>query len=57
MKRVLTALVLTPLVLALVFLGPKWLITLVVAAVAVLAGWEFLGLARTMRRPSRRGSP
>ena len=35
-----------PLTLALVFLGPKWLITLVVAGVAVLAGWEFLGLAR-----------
>lgn len=46
MKRVITALVLIPLVLALVFLGPKWLITLVVAGVAVLAGWEFLGLAQ-----------
>jgi len=45
MKRVLTALILAPLVLALVFLGPKWLIALFVAAVAMLAGWEFLGLA------------
>ena len=45
MKRVLTALILAPLVLALVFLGPKWLITLVVAAVAMLAAWEFLALA------------
>ncbi len=54
MKRVLTALVLAPLVLALVFLGPKWLITLVVAGVAVLAGWEFLGLAQhTAARPPR----
>ena len=44
MKRVLTALVLAPLVLALVFLGPMWLITLVVAAVAMLAAWEFLAL-------------
>ncbi len=44
MKRVLTALVLAPLVLALVFLGPKWLITLVVAGVAMLAAWEFLAL-------------
>lgn len=44
MKRVLTALILAPLVLVLVFLGPMWLITLVVAAVAMLAGWEFLAL-------------
>jgi phosphatidate cytidylyltransferase len=47
MKRVLTALVLIPLVLVLVFLGPRWqwLFTLFVAVVAALAGWEFLGLA------------
>jgi phosphatidate cytidylyltransferase len=45
MRRVLTALVLAPLTLALVFLGPKWLIAVVSAIVAVLAGWEFLGLA------------
>lgn len=46
MKRVLTALVLIPLVLVLVFLGPQWqwLFTLAVAAVAALAGWEFLSL-------------
>src|SRR5579864_3030504 len=44
MKRVLTALILAPLVLALVFLGPMWLITLVVGAVAMLAAWEFLAL-------------
>jgi phosphatidate cytidylyltransferase len=44
MKRVLTALILAPLVLALVFLGPMWLITVVVAAVAMLAAWEFLAL-------------
>ncbi len=44
MKRVLTALILAPLVLALVFFGPMWLITLVVAAVAMLAAWEFLAL-------------
>jgi phosphatidate cytidylyltransferase len=54
MKRVLTALILAPLVLALVFLGPKWLITTTVAAVAMLAGWEFLGLAeRCGAKPSR----
>ena len=47
MKRVLTALVLIPVVLALVFLGPRWqwLFSLSVAVVAALAGWEFLGLA------------
>jgi phosphatidate cytidylyltransferase len=45
MKRVLTALVLIPLVLALVFLGPRWLFTLVAAGVALLAAWEYMGLA------------
>ncbi len=54
MKRVLTALILIPVVLALVFLGPKWLITLAVAAVAMMAGWEFLGLAeRCGAKPPR----
>jgi phosphatidate cytidylyltransferase len=48
MKRVLTALLLIPIVLVLVFLGPKWqwLFSLGVAAVAALAGWEYLGLAQ-----------
>jgi phosphatidate cytidylyltransferase len=45
MKRIYTALILIPLVLLLVFLGPWWLFTLAVAAVAALAAWEFLGLA------------
>ena len=45
MKRILTAAVLIPLVLVLVFLGPEWLFMLVVAGVAALAEWEFLGLA------------
>ena len=45
MKRVLTAFLLAPLVLALVIFGPKWLIFAVVAAVSMLAGWEFAGLA------------
>ena len=54
MKRVLTALILAPVVLALVFLAPKWLITLAVAAVAVVAAWEFLGLAeRCAAKPPR----
>jgi phosphatidate cytidylyltransferase len=47
MKRVYTALILIPLVLVLVFMGPwwQWLFTLAVAGVAALAAWEFLGLA------------
>jgi phosphatidate cytidylyltransferase len=45
MKRILTAAILIPLVLVLVFLGPKWLITLAVAAIATLAAWEYLALA------------
>ncbi len=48
MKRVLTAAVLIPLVLVVVFLGPRWqwLFTLVTAVVAALASWEYLTLAR-----------
>ncbi len=46
MKRVLTALVLIPVVLALVFLAPRWLFAAAVAAVAALAGWEYMGLAK-----------
>jgi phosphatidate cytidylyltransferase len=48
MKRVLTALVLIPVVLVLVFLGPRWqwLFTLAVAAVAAMAGWEYMALSR-----------
>lgn len=45
MKRVLTAIVLVPLVLWLVFKGPIWLVSLVVCAVAELALWEYLSLA------------
>jgi len=47
MKRVLTAAVLIPVVLFLVFLGPKlnWVFTLAVTGIAALAAWEFLGLA------------
>ncbi|MGO9339767.1 MAG: phosphatidate cytidylyltransferase [Terracidiphilus sp.] len=45
MKRILTAVVLIPLVLALVFLGRPWMITLFTAVLAALAAWEFLGMA------------
>ncbi len=47
MKRVLTAVVLIPLVLVLVFLPPawQWLFTVMTALVAALAAWEFLDLA------------
>jgi len=45
MKRILTALVLIPLVLLLVFLGPRWLVSVSTAGLAALAAWEFLGLA------------
>jgi phosphatidate cytidylyltransferase len=54
MKRIITALILIPLVLLLVFLGPKWLITMAVAAVAAMAAWEYLGLAeKTGANPPR----
>ncbi len=45
MARILTAVVLIPLVVLLLFKGPFWLVTLVTAAVAALATWEYLGLA------------
>ncbi len=54
MKRILTALVLVPLVLALMLVGPQWLVMLVSAGVAALAGWEFMGLAeRSGANPPR----
>jgi phosphatidate cytidylyltransferase len=46
MKRILTAVVLIPLVIALVFLGPDWLVTLATGAVALLAAWEYLAIAQ-----------
>ncbi len=48
MKRVLTAAVLIPIVLVLVFLPPHWqpLFTAVTALVAAMAAWEYMGLAK-----------
>jgi phosphatidate cytidylyltransferase len=47
MKRIVTAVILIPIVLLLVFLSPPWhlLFTVAVTAVAAMAAWEFLGLA------------
>jgi phosphatidate cytidylyltransferase len=56
MKRVLTALVLVPVVLLVVFLPARWndLFTLATAAVSMLAAWEYLGLTvRTGANPPR----
>ena len=54
MKRVLTALILIPLVLALVFLGPRWMFAAATAVVALLAAWEFISLAeRSGAKPPR----
>ncbi|MDE3199418.1 MAG: phosphatidate cytidylyltransferase [Acidobacteriota bacterium] len=54
MKRVVTALILAPVVLALVFFAPKWLFMLALAGVAVLAGWEMLALTHGLgARPPR----
>ncbi|HZL67538.1 MAG TPA: phosphatidate cytidylyltransferase [Candidatus Limnocylindrales bacterium] len=44
MKRVLTAVILIPLVVLALFLAPMWLFTLLVLAVAVLAAREFLAI-------------
>jgi phosphatidate cytidylyltransferase len=44
MKRVLTAVVLIPVVLAIVFKAPLWLFALVVGAIIVLALHEYLGI-------------
>lgn len=44
MKRILTAVVLVPLVLLVLFKAPLWLFTLVVGVVAMGAAWEYLKL-------------
>lgn len=47
MKRVLTALVLIPVVLLVLFKAPMWLFTLVVGVVAIGAAWEYLQLVHS----------
>lgn len=44
-QRVLTAVILIPLVVAAIWLGPTWLIALVSAFVAIAAMWEFFSIA------------
>jgi phosphatidate cytidylyltransferase len=54
MKRILTALVLIPLVLVVVFLAPQWLVTLVTAMLSALAAWEYLNMVdRSGSKPPR----
>lgn len=54
MKRILTAAVLIPLVLCLVFFAPYWLFMIVVAGVSAMAAWECIGLAeRVGSQPPR----
>jgi phosphatidate cytidylyltransferase len=55
MKRVLTAAVLIPLVMADVFFAPDWLVVLTVGVVAVLAANEFLELAAASGMAPYRG--
>lgn len=47
MKRILTAVVLVPLVLVLILWGPLWLLMLAAWAIAELAIYEYLSLAET----------
>ena len=55
MKRVLTAVVLIPVVLLIVFKAPLWLFSLVVAAIIVLALHEYLGIVEAAGiKPFRR---
>jgi len=55
MKRILTAAVLIPLVMAIVFLAPDWLVAVAVGIVATLAANEFLQLAAASGMAPYRG--
>jgi phosphatidate cytidylyltransferase len=54
MKRVLTAVVLVPAVLAAVFLAPDWLFLLLLWLIALGAAHEYLALVRTLNVPISR---
>ena len=47
-KRIVTAAILIPIVVALVWLGPSWLVAIIAAAVALLALFEFFKLTAKM---------
>ena len=51
--RIITALVIAPTVLALIFLAPAWLFTLSMLAMALVGAWEWSALAGMPRRTSR----
>lgn len=52
-QRILTAVVLVPLLLLLVFAGPHWLFTAVIAAVLLGAAWEWTQLMHCTSRAGR----
>ncbi len=54
MKRIVTALVLVALTLALIFFGPFWLVTLASALVAASAFWEYLDITDAIGAQSPR---
>ena len=53
MKRVLTAVILIPIVVLALFRAPLWLFTLLVLGVALLAAKEYFDIARARFRPMR----
>lgn len=48
LKRIITAVILIPVIVALVYLGPAWLVAIVAAVVALLAMREFFKLSAQM---------
>ena len=55
MKRVLTAVILIPIVVLALFKAPLWLFTLLVMGVALLAAREYLGDREGARLPADGG--
>ena len=54
-QRVITALVIAPIVLALVFFAPGWLFAAVMLAMALVGAWEWSALTGSLDRNSRLG--